>query len=81
MPTILVKYGLEFRVFTKDHQPPHVHVVQGEKVSVVIRLGDSKTRPWVHEIFGMKRQDIRKAIDVVEANQEYFLEEWSKHHG
>lgn len=27
MPTLFILFGLEFRIFTRDHLPPHVHVL------------------------------------------------------
>lgn len=27
MPTLFILFGLAFRIFTRDHLPPHVHVL------------------------------------------------------
>ena len=79
MPTIHVEDGLSFRVFTNDHEPPHVHVVKDNAV-VLINLGDSNTRPTIREIFGMKRVDVKKALRITAENQDTFLEEWGNYH-
>ncbi|MBR5034484.1 MAG: DUF4160 domain-containing protein, partial [Bacteroidales bacterium] len=30
MPTLFKLFGLIFRIYTRDHQPPHVHVISQE---------------------------------------------------
>ena len=74
-----VERGLNFRVFIKDHQPPHVHVVKAG-TTVVIYLGDDNTRPSIRENYDMNTSDIRKALEITAENQDAFLKKWRKYH-
>lgn len=80
MPTILRVRGFEIAVRTHDHGPPHVHVRHGRD-EVVINLGIGDESPYVREIRGMSRQDIRRAMDIVTQNSDKLVLEWSRIHG
>lgn len=80
MPTVLREAGFDFRIYTDDHPPAHVHVVKaGEEA--VISLGSETMRPWVRENFGMNRKDLRSAFFMVNERQTFFLQEWRRFHG
>ncbi|MBO4536548.1 MAG: DUF4160 domain-containing protein [Bacteroidales bacterium] len=77
MPTLFKLFGLIFRIYTRDHQPPHVHVIsqEGEAIFNIdqeVTLKDNK---------GMKPKDVSLAVSILEENKELILEEWSKIHG
>jgi hypothetical protein len=76
MPTIHRQDGFAVMVYTDDHLPAHVHVWKagGE---VVINLDDASIR----EINDMGRRDVRRAVEVVKANQELFRRRWRGIHG
>ncbi|RWX77286.1 DUF4160 domain-containing protein [Neorhizobium lilium] len=75
MVTVLRQYGMRFVVYTADHEPPHVHVVgEGEARIDITNLA-------VITQGGMSDRDVRRAVSVIEENQELFLETWRKHHG
>jgi hypothetical protein len=80
MPTVLRQDGFDVMIYTDDHPPAHVHVRKagGE---VVINLGDDETPPSIREVHGMKKQDTRKAVIIVEDNQVYLLSMWGEIHG
>jgi len=80
MPTVLRDTGFEFRIYTNDHGPSHVHVVKAGN-EVVINLGSATTRPMVRENFGMSTTNLRKAFLIVNQNQRFFLQEWRRLHG
>ena len=80
MPTIYLEAEIEVRVFLKDHEPPHVHVVK-DKATVVIDLGDQDVRPSISRNYGMKAADVKKALKIVAEHQGVFLQEWRKYHG
>jgi hypothetical protein len=75
MVTVLREYGMRFVIYTADHEPPHVRV-----------YGDGEARI---DIAGLKvmtqgdmaDRDVRRAVDVIEANRELFLDVWRKYHG
>ena len=77
MPTLFKLFGLIFRIYTRDHQPPHVHVIsqEGEAIFIIdqeVTVKDNK---------GMKPKDVSLAVSILEENKEIILEEWNKLHG
>jgi hypothetical protein len=77
MPTILILFGLKFRIYVRDHEPVHVHVISqdGEakfKVDEEVKLMDNK---------GMKPKDIKLAESIIEENKELIKKEWIKIYG
>jgi uncharacterized protein DUF4160 len=80
LPTIHLEAGFEVRVFIKDHEPPHVHVVK-DKATVVIELGNQDVRPSISRNYGMKAADVKKALRIVAEQQGVFLQKWRKYHG
>lgn len=80
MPTVLRKDGFSFRVRTKDHPPPHVHVFHSGK-EVVILLGDEIDLPSIGDVRTMPVRQIRVALELVAANQNFLRNEWRKLYG
>jgi hypothetical protein len=80
MATVLRESGFNCRIYSDDHEPPHVHVVKAG-VEVVIDLGDDDTSPSIRETKGMRVADVNKAIRIVTDNQQYLREKWSEIHG
>lgn len=80
MPTVLRQRGFEIAIRPKDHGPPHVHVLHsGEEVVILLGIGDIV--PRVRENRGMRLRNVRKAMDIVSANNDEFLKEWRKIYG
>lgn len=76
MPTLFKLFGLIFRIYTRDHQPPHVHVIsqEGEAIFIIdqeVTLKDNK---------GMKPKDVSLAVSILEENKELISEEWNRLH-
>ena len=76
MPTLFKLFGLIFRIYTRDHQPPHVHVIsqEGEAIFIIdqeVTLKDNN---------GMKPKDVSLAVSILEENKELILEEWNRLH-
>ena len=76
MPTLFRLFGLIFRIYTRDHQPPHVHVIsqEGEAIFIIdqeVTLKDNK---------GMKPKDVSLAVSILEENKELISEEWNRLH-
>ncbi len=63
MPTILRQGGFEFRIRTRDHEPPHIHIFRGG-TEVVINLGVGTESPAIRDINGMNRQNVRRAFEI-----------------
>ncbi|MCM1030738.1 MAG: DUF4160 domain-containing protein [Oscillibacter sp.] len=77
MPEILRLFGLKFYIYTRDHQPPHVHVTSQDGIARfaiedVVKLIDNA---------GMKQKDLKLAESIIEDNRENILNEWTKIHG
>ena len=67
MPEILRLFGLIFSIYTRDHQPPHVHV-RGTTIEL-------------EKNCGMKNKDIRLAEAILEENKDLVISNWVKIHG
>ncbi|WP_320199266.1 DUF4160 domain-containing protein [Agrobacterium sp. rho-13.3] len=66
---------MRFVIYTADHEPHHVHVYgEGESRIDMINLG-------VITQGGMSDRDVRRAVAVIEENQQLFLEAWRQYHG
>ena len=76
MPTLFKLFGLIFRIYTRDHQPPHVHVIsqEGEAIFIINQEVTSKDNK------GMKPKDVSLAVSILEENKEIILEEWNRLH-
>ena len=77
MPTILILFGLKFRIYVRDHEPIHVHVISQDveakfKVGEEVSLMDNK---------GMKPKDLKLAESIIEENKELVITEWIKIYG
>lgn len=79
MPTVLRHRGFEIRIRTDDHDPPHVHVVNGGE-EIVILLAVGFEEPTFRENRGMSRPNIRRAMDLVTDNNDTLLMKWRKIH-
>ena len=42
MPTILILFGLKFRIYVRDHEPIHVHVISQDG-EAKFKVGDEVT--------------------------------------
>ncbi len=68
---------MKFYIYTRDHQPPHVHVVSSDgsakfAIEDEIRLVENA---------GMKSKDLKMAESIIKENKENILREWVKIYG
>ena len=75
MPTVLRIHGFDVQIYTRDHEPPHVHCWKGN-AELVIDLDPISIR----ENNGMKKGDARQALAIMVAHQQFLLTEWNKVH-
>ena len=75
MPTILRQDGFEVMIYTRDHEPPHVHVWHAG-TELVINLDPLAIR----ENNRMLPNNSRKAFDIVAYNQTDLLIAWRRLH-
>lgn len=79
MVTIYRAHGLRIVIFSNDHGPAHVHVFGDGHVR--INLIGPHGEPELVWAEGMKRNDVRRAMDAVIERQMVFLAQWRKMHG
>ena len=72
-------HGYRFVIYTDDHEPAHIHIV-GAGLAKIHLLGPGG-RPQVVDVRGIKRSDMRRLYDEVEARREEFIREWERIHG
>ena len=76
MPTVLRAEGFEFRIWTNDHEPPHVHVFRGGTQAKVELISAEAVRIW-----GMRPRNVRLAEELVAENRDLLLDAWRNIHG
>jgi hypothetical protein len=74
MPTLLVQDGFKFFFYANEHEPKHVHVTKGDDYAKV-ELGTF----CVSQDF-MKPKELKKALAIIEANNQQFEEKWNEWH-
>ena len=79
MPTVLRQAGFVVMIYTRDHEPAHVHVFgHGE---IIVNLGNEETPVSIRRNFGMRSRDERRALMLIGEYQEYLLERWREIYG
>ena len=79
MVTIYRAHGLRVIIFTDDHEPAHVHVFGDGQVKINLIGPDGvPSLVWAQ---GMKGNDVRRAVQIVQDQQEAFLARWREIHG
>lgn len=63
-------------IYTNDHLPAHAHAWRAGD-EIVINIASLE----IIRVEDMSRRNAAKAIEIVEANQEYLLERWHEIHG
>jgi hypothetical protein len=77
MPTVLRQNGFSLMIYTRDHEPMHVHVwYQGNEA--VIRF---ETEIILLEEYGFNRQQIKRAMAIVRQNREFLIAKWREIYG
>ena len=79
MVTIYRAHGLRIVIFSDDHEPAHVHVF-GDGHAKINLLG-ANGQPELVWAEGMKRNEVRRAMEIVTEQQAVFLARWRKIHG
>ena len=69
MATVLRIEGFVVRIWSHDHLPCHVHIFKGNGECVINLIG-ANGNPELREFYGMKRQELAKAIQIVYDYQE-----------
>ncbi|MFT9222806.1 DUF4160 domain-containing protein [Gluconobacter oxydans] len=77
MPTLLRINGFRVVIYTADHEPMHVHVINAEGEAVIV-IG-RKAR--LIRSGGMKDRSIQNALEIVQDNAGMLAEAWETIHG
>jgi hypothetical protein len=75
MPIISAFFGMIFRIFHSDHNPPHIHVQYGEMEAIIeIKTGKilhgkipKRLQPVVKEWMKLRRLELVRAWDTAQA--------------
>lgn len=76
MPTILIIFGLRF-FYANEHLPIHVHLENGDGTAKIVLEPEIE----VVENKGIKPNDIRRAMTIIEQYKEEFVQKWNEFHG
>lgn len=77
MPTVLRQDGFSFMIYTRDHEPMHVHVWhQGNEA--IIRFENEIV---LLEVTGLTRQECRRAMSIVWDNRDFLIGKWKEIYG
>ena len=79
MVTVFRAHGLRFIIFVDDHVPAHVHVFGDGHLKVNL-VGINRALE-IMTIEGMKRGDVRRAMQIITEQQAFLLSRWSEIHG
>lgn len=77
MPTVLTVAGLRLRIYTQDHQPPHIHVI-GAEGAAKLTIGE---HPKVMENRGLRPAEVRLALATISVEAERLMDVWRQYHG
>ena len=74
MPTILIIFGLRFFFYANEHLPIHVHLENGDGTAKILLEPEIE----LVENNGIKPNDIKRAMSIVEQYKEEFIEKWNE---
>lgn len=77
MPTLLFIFGFRFIIYTRDHNPPHIHAIKNTgaaKIGIYPNI-------YLMENKGLSPKDLKTVMSVAEEYQEEFLAKWIEYHG
>ena len=76
----IVRLGrLRVMVYSRDHPPPHVHVVS-PRGSAKIMVAGAAGHPTLVWTLGLSRRELERALAAIEDHQDLILGEWNRIH-
>ena len=73
------KDGFSFIIHLNDHEPSHVHVYKAGAYAQFY-LGSKRKPPRLRKNIKMKRNEVRRALQLVCKHQKALLKKWRKIH-
>ncbi|MEO0835589.1 MAG: DUF4160 domain-containing protein [Cyanobacteria bacterium J06642_3] len=80
MPEVLRVNGYIVKIWFNDHPPQHVHVFKNNG-ECIIELNNQDGLPTLIKFQNMSRQEVSKALKLVNKYQEQLLQMWQTIHG
>lgn len=74
-PKVAKLWNLDINIYTKDHNPPHVHVT-GPDVDVKIEIGTWK----IVYAYGLKTKSLKKLLLFLKDLETDLMEAWNEIH-
>ncbi len=75
MPTIFIKDGFRFFIYSNEHRPIHVHVRKGGGEAVF----EIEPSVELRESHGLKLADLSKAQKLAEQRRGIIIQHWHEH--
>ncbi|MGH7551405.1 MAG: DUF4160 domain-containing protein [Longimicrobiales bacterium] len=77
MPTVLRVRGFRFVIYTREHVPANVHVLNADgECRILIHPDIALDERW-----DMKKTDAREAVRIARENVKMLREKWEEIHG
>ncbi|SFP06595.1 DUF4160 domain-containing protein [Prevotella sp. tf2-5] len=76
MPEVFRFFGFSFFFYSKEHEPPHIHV---EGNGGVAKFEWNGTGFILTEKEGIKTGDFRKVKAVIDENADIIIKRWNEH--
>lgn len=77
MPTILRESGFSIRIYTRDHAPMRVHVFYQGNEAII----EFEERVTLRNNRGLNRSQLKRAMVIVQDNQEILRQVWRELYG
>lgn len=78
MPEIFRFYGFSFFFYSREHEPPHVHVEGTEGIAIFDLNGEKFILREKHKI---KNNDLKRIALVIDENADIILNRWKSYFG
>lgn len=79
MATVLRKGRLRVMVYSRDHPPPHVHVITPAGKAKILVEGNAG-HPELVWNFGLARRELATALALIDRHKDLILEQWRRNH-
>jgi len=78
MPTILRLFGFIFFFYSREHEPPHIHI-EGKGGNAKFIWDKNKGKFILDEVYKISNSDLKKITEVIEDNADLFILSWNKY--
>jgi hypothetical protein len=78
MPEIFRFFGFSFFFYSKEHEPPHIHVEGASGMAIFDWNGKAFVLREKHNI---KQNDMKRIAMVIEENESIILNRWHSYFG